>query len=125
MAGFAYALSKEAVRNFNQLTNAGKCKFFLNADEDVEIGFCLKNHSKFLDTRDKKHRYKFFVVPPHPALDEFDLDVDYWFFNRQYYDLIQGSDCCSNHPIGFHYVPIEEMYLLRHLFYNVTVFGKN
>lgn len=124
MSGFAYTLSKKAVFDYNQLMKSGQCDFFIGADEDVEVGVCLTNYSEFLDTRDKWQRHNYFPVPPDAALDKHDVDYDYWYFNSQYYKLNQGSDdCCSDFPIAFHYVSLEEVLLLNYLFYNVSVFG--
>ena len=32
---------------------------------------------------------------------------------------LQGLNCCSDFPIGFHYVTPERMYIMEYIFYEV------
>lgn len=48
-----------------------------------------------------------------------------WFFEKAYYDFRYGTlSCCSETPVGFHYIKnMHEMYLLEYLNYQVNAFG--
>jgi glycoprotein-N-acetylgalactosamine 3-beta-galactosyltransferase len=121
MAGMSYILSKEALKRFHNQLMASRCRMDDGGAEDLEMGKCLVNDTIQVDTRDEKDGHRIFPVYPDDALDPF--GTPYWYQKNQYYKINIGLNCCSETPIGFHYIDISTMYLLNYLFYQVHPFG--
>lgn len=121
MAGMAYILSKEALKRFHNQLMGQKCRSDGDGAEDLEMGNCLVNNTVQVDTRDELEGHRFFPVSPNDALDPFGMQ--YWYQKNQFYKINIGLSCCSDTPIGFHYVDISHMYLMEYLFYRVQPFG--
>lgn len=120
-AGMAYILSKEALKRFNDQIISNNCRTDAGGAEDLEVGICLRNNTIQVDTRDENHKHTFYPTLPEDDLNPF--GQRYWYHTYQFYKIDQGSNCCSDMPIGFHYIDIENMYLMDYLFYRVHPFG--
>uniref|UniRef100_A0A915DR24 Uncharacterized protein n=1 Tax=Ditylenchus dipsaci TaxID=166011 RepID=A0A915DR24_9BILA len=46
-----------------------------------------------------------------------------WFTKYMYYPYKQGSECCSDHMISFHYVKTAQLYAIHNLIYHIRPFG--
>lgn len=90
------------------------------------LGNCLTNKSIFVDTRDNSQQSRFLMFG---VLKYFPVNYDptSWFFEKSYYDVQhQTLSCCSDVPVGFHYIKdTHEMYFLEYLNYQVHAFGIN
>ncbi len=100
---------------------SNKCRNDSRGAEDAEVGICLADTAIQVNTRDAKGRHRFFPVPITSALDP--LGPSYWYQHNQYYKLKMGLDCCSDTPIGFHYISPHFMYVLDYFLYSVYPFG--
>lgn len=121
MAGLGYILSKETLKRlYNQLME-NNCRTDGGGAEDLEVGLCLRNNTIQVDTRDEYHKHTYYPTSPQDALDPF--GKPYWYQQNQFYKVDQGLNCCSDMPIGFHYISIEKMYLMDYLFYKVHPVG--
>lgn len=124
MAGGGYVLSRKALEKFNK--NLLKNLTICHADggsEDWEMGECLEHHAIAVDCRDELHQKRFFPVGVEQHMGNY-VDQGYWYVQRQYYTVAQGSpDCCSSTSIGFHYIDPREMYSLEYYIYKVHPFG--
>ena len=121
--GAGYVLSKEALRRFvNMGFNDEKvCK--LEDDtidgEDVEIGKCLRNlNVTAADSRDSQQRERFLPFMPEKHLSS-SGNGDAWYRGAVFYPPKEGSLCCADDVISFHYVSEERMYELDYLIYRV------
>lgn len=91
--------------------------------KDFFEGICLTNKSIFVDTRDDKQQARFLMFGVRRFFSRYDPDD--WFFEKAFFKVREGSlECCSDVPVGFHYVKnIHEIYLLEYLVYHVHPFG--
>lgn len=85
---------------------------------------CLTNKSIFVDTRDNRKQMRFLMF----GVDKYfpkKYNPTNWFFEKAFYDVPHHSlDCCSDLPVGFHYIKrTAEMYLIEYLIYRVYPFG--
>lgn len=124
--GAGYVLSRAS---FTKLYNEGfsnpeKCPVNKpTLPEDTAIGTCLHNLGvQSFDTRDEHGRMKFHIERP-----EFHLTTrkhhNFWFDKAYPHFYGVGFECCSNHPVSFHYVKPLNMYLYDTLLYNVWPYG--
>ena len=145
MQGGAYILSRKAVEKFvklapscprrhkgyaedlylgkvNQTANIPKKSRSLICDL---TGNCLTNTSIFVDTRDnfEQARFLMFGVERYYKI----YGPDDWFVEKAFYDVRRDTlDCCSDTPVGFHYIKnVHEIFLLEYLIYNVHPFGRD
>lgn len=116
-----YILSKEALKRFYNQIILNNCRIAGDGNEDLELGNCLANSTIQVDTRDDNHKHTFYPASADDALDPF--GTPFWYQSYQFYKVRQGLNCCSEMPIGFHYINIENMYLMDYLFYRVYPIG--
>lgn len=125
MAGGGYVLSKKAVKKFVEvlLPNETLCSSSDTANEDLSMGGCLAHFAIFVDSRDEFQQKRFYPVGAEEHM-KFGYDWTWWYHYTQYYLSPKGGiDCCSEHPVAFHYVGPKEMHLFEYLIYNSHPFG--
>lgn len=125
MAGGGYILSKAALEKFvtRILPNKTICKMEETGAEDLELGRCLQHSAIFVDERDEKMEKRFFPTGIVGHLGA-DVNLNYWYDNSQYYEVVHGNlSCCSELPAGFHYIGPHELYMLEYLTRHVHPFG--
>ncbi|CAH1786780.1 unnamed protein product [Owenia fusiformis] len=88
--------------------------------EDFKSGYCLGLVGCTpMNTTDSKGRERFMVFNPKAHLIG---NYPEWYLR---YDSnngrIKGINCCSDFPIGFHYIKPDELYLLYYLIYNARI----
>lgn len=126
MAGGGYVLSKKALEKFvtKVMHNKDLCRLTNEGAEDRELGQCIQNTTLFVDERDELKQKRFFPAGVEEHMNKFNKNLSYWYDQMLYYDSKYGGlECCSDTPIGFHYVTPKEMYLLDYLIYQLNPFG--
>ncbi|CAG2116785.1 unnamed protein product, partial [Medioppia subpectinata] len=130
MGGAGYVLSRAAVTKFvtvgiGSKTDSSLCLAGTDTGaEDLEMGRCLQHIGVPAgDSRDDKQMARFLPISPlHLVLPNSDIYKHVpWFRYYSVYPHRSGPECCSPTPISFHYVPINIMYLMDFLLYNVNV----
>ncbi|CAB3359215.1 Hypothetical predicted protein [Cloeon dipterum] len=126
--GAGYALSREAVKRLVTRAFAGeitKCpNQTADGSEDADLGRCLDYAEVYPgDSRDEKGHFRFYPFVAenyvHPDLSE--REWWYWYFIK--WPHKGGADCCSKHPITFHYMTPHHLYMMEHLVYNQVMFS--
>ncbi|VDK18097.1 unnamed protein product [Anisakis simplex] len=123
--GAGYVLSREAVKRFveDALPDPRKCKAKNTGAEDVELGKCLQNVAVIAgDSRDSQNRHRMLPFSPQSHVASNHTQPK-WFYKYMYYSYKQGTECCSDYVISFHYVNAPMMYALNYIIYHVRAFG--
>jgi glycoprotein-N-acetylgalactosamine 3-beta-galactosyltransferase len=126
MAGGGYILSKKALEKFvtKLMHDEKSCQMHNEGSEDKELGLCLQNSTLFVDERDELMQKRFFPAGVEEHLNKREENNSYWYDQMLYYDSKYGGlQCCSDVPIGFHYVEPKEMFLMDYLIYRVHPYG--
>lgn len=126
MAGGGYIISKKALEKFvtKLMHDKDSCKINNEGSEDKELGLCLQNSTLFVDERDELMQKRFFPAGVEEHLNKRDENNSYWYDQMLYYDSKYGGlQCCSDVPIGFHYITPNEMYLMEYLIYRMHPYG--
>merc|ERR1719495_789525 len=124
--GAGYVLSKEALKRFTQvgLKNSSLCKEDDGGDEDVNIGACMKNLNITRgDSRDSQERKRFFPFHPADHLIPKPGKKDWAYYLYTQWPEMNGTACCSDTAISFHYIPPPMMYVMYYLIYHLRPLG--
>ena len=117
--GAAYVFSKKTLEDFYEVMKDGsKCKEKA-ANEDVEVGVCLRNSKSKTspgDTRDEYGRETFHPLSP---VDHIYLAENSWLNSYDKWKNKKGKECCSERSITFHYVKPKEMHVMDYLIYDL------
>ncbi len=125
MAGFSYAITREALKRLIRYKIICDRYYVANrANEDLNFGICLKDELLQINTLDEHKRHRIFPAGVGAML-AIERHKSHWIWPHTYYPVKWKFDCCSSTLIGDHLVSIEEQYLYRHLIYNVTVLLNN
>uniref|UniRef100_A0A7E4VSA9 Glycoprotein-N-acetylgalactosamine 3-beta-galactosyltransferase 1 n=1 Tax=Panagrellus redivivus TaxID=6233 RepID=A0A7E4VSA9_PANRE len=124
--GSGYVLSREAVKLFVEdgLTNPKYCTKQNGGNEDVEIGKCLEKVNVTAgDSRDAKGRHRMLPFRPELHISGGNGTMPKWFYQYIYYPYHDGTECCSDYAISWHYVNREWMHTLDNMFYHIKPVG--
>eukprot|EP00090_Calanus_glacialis_P002789 TRINITY_DN12070_c0_g1_i2.p1 TRINITY_DN12070_c0_g1~~TRINITY_DN12070_c0_g1_i2.p1 ORF type:complete len:325 (+),score=84.52 TRINITY_DN12070_c0_g1_i2:285-1259(+) len=120
--GAGYVLSQGALERFTQvgLKNSSLCNSENGGDEDVNMGACMKNLNVTVgDSRDSEGKKRFFPFHPQNHLIPSSGRKDWAYFVYTQYAEPNGTACCSDTAISFHYISPPTMYLLDYLIYHL------
>jgi len=121
--GAGYVLSQGALERFTQigLKNSSLCNPENGGDEDVNMGACMKNLNVTVgDSRDSEGKKRFFPFHPQNHLIPSSGRKDWAYFVYTQYAEKNGTACCSDTAISFHYISPPTMYLLDYLIYHLS-----
>lgn len=120
--GAGYVLSREALRRLVKvgLQDPKLCHAGEGGDEDVNMGGCMRACNVTVgDSRDSEGRKRFFPFEPIHHIIPQNGKKDWAYFMYTQYDESNGTACCSDTAISFHYVPGNMMHLLEYLVYHL------
>ncbi|CAL8127789.1 unnamed protein product [Orchesella dallaii] len=123
--GAGYVLSKEALKRFVQkaIPNKEKCWKSHGGAEDRQMGRCLQNVGvEAGDSRDSLGRYRFLPFAPEKYLIPSEIKSVTWYPEYTYYPQKEGTNCCSNTAVSFHYISPKMMYAIEYLLYSLKPF---
>jgi len=124
--GAGYVLSQGALKRFTQvgLKNSSLCSPENSGDEDVNMGTCMKNLNVTVgDSRDSVGKKRFFPFHPQNHLIPSSGRKDWAYELYTQYAESNGTACCSDSAISFHYISPPTMYLLDYLIYHLRPVG--
>ena len=118
-------LSREAVRRLNNNNFIDKnCGNNDQGIEDVIMGQCLEMLGvKPSDSRDRLGRDRFMPFDPKAHFKPSPIDKGFWFWDYIKYPQEQGSQCCSDTSISFHYISPSNIFWFDFLVNKVQVSG--
>merc|ERR1719323_2570981 len=123
--GAGYVLSREALRRFVEIgldnsSNKSLCFQQDDGDEDVRLGGCMRklNVSRG-DSRDELKLKRFFPFEPRDQIIPKSGRKDWAYEMYTQYKEKNGTACCSDTAISFHYIDPKMMYVMYYLIYHL------
>merc|ERR1711892_1119160 len=120
--GPGYVLSQGALEKFVTLglKDPTLCKAENGGPEDVNMGRCMsKLNVTAGDSRDELGLKRFFPFEPKHHLFPQKGKKDWAYFVYTKYPEGNGTSCCSDSAISFHYISPQMMYVLYYLIYHL------
>ena len=120
--GAGYVLSRESLKRFVEqgINDASICHQKDVGDEDVNLGGCLRNLNITRgDSRDEKGLKRFFPfeVRDHIIPKSGKKDWAYELYTQ--FQEKNGTACCSDTAVSFHYIDPKMMYVMYYLVYHL------
>jgi len=120
--GAGYVLGREALKRFvvSGINNASICHQGDNGDEDVNLGACMRRlNVTHGDSRDEKKLKRFFPfeIKDHIIPKSGKKDWAYELYTK--WKEKNGTACCSDTAISFHYISPPMLYVMYYMVYHL------
>ncbi|CAH1792252.1 unnamed protein product [Owenia fusiformis] len=120
--GPGVVISRASLRRLVKVAHSEDLACFPDGrNEDLKSSWCMQLAGCTpVNSTDEQGRERFMVFPPHVYIRG---NLPRWYTKRLDPERgrSQGSNCCSDYPIGFHYIDTAMMYDMYYFFYTMKI----
>merc|ERR1719342_1607683 len=122
--GAGYVLSRTALKRFvvDGINNSTICHQKDDGDEDVNLGGCMRKlNVTHGDSRDEQKLKRFFPFEPRDHIIPKSGKKDWAYELYTKWPEKNGTACCSDTAISFHYISPQMQYVMYYLVYHLRL----